>query len=73
MEHEPNIGKHERRIRFGLGFLLIGIAGLAALPVWTTVVVFCLGIKAIYTGVHHFCPLWKLLGINTYDHHEEHH
>jgi hypothetical protein len=73
MDHTFNIGKHERRIRMWLGFLLIGIAGFTALSVWGTLITFFLGIFAMYTGVHHFCPLWKLFGINTCDQHIEHH
>ena len=69
MEHPVNIGKTERRIRIGLGILLIGIGGLTAFPEWASLVAFCLGGIAIYTGIHHFCPVWKLFGINTCEHH----
>jgi len=73
MEHPVNIGKHECRLRIGLGILLIGIGGLTALPEWGSLMLFGLGVMAIYTGVHHFCPLWKLFGINTCEHPQDHH
>lgn len=74
MEHIVNIGKHERRLRIGLGIFLIGIGGLTALPEWGSLVAFCLGAIALYIGIHHFCPLWKLLGITACDQQrQEHH
>lgn len=74
MEHIVNIGKNERRLRIGLGFFLIGMGGVTALSGWGSLAAFGLGASAIYTGIHHFCPLWKLLGINTCNHHRlEHH
>lgn len=73
MEHPVNIGKNERRLRIGLGVLLVGIGGLTALPEWGSLALFCLGVIAIYTGIHHFCPLWKLFCINTCEHPQNHH
>ena len=73
MKHPVNIGRHERRIRIGIGALLIGIAGLTALSGWGTLSAFFLGMVMLYTGVHQFCPVWNLLGINTCEHHAEHH
>ncbi len=74
MKHTVNIGKHERRLRIGLGILLIGIGGLTALPEWGSLVAFFLGGIALYTGIHHFFPMRKWLGTNTcgrpHNHHE---
>lgn len=73
MKHTVNIGKHERRLRIGLGIILIGIGGLSTLPEWGSLAAFFLGAIALYTGIHHFCPVWKLLGINTCEHPQDHH
>lgn len=73
MEHEANIGRIERRIRIWIGFLFIGIAGLTALSEWGTLAAFFLGVFAMYTGIHQYCPLWKLFGISTCDHNPQHH
>jgi Inner membrane protein YgaP-like, transmembrane domain len=74
MGHIVNMGKHESRIRIGLGLFLLAIGGLTALPEWASLVAFCLGAVALYTGIHHFCPLWKWLGINTCEQqHQKHH
>ena len=67
MGHIVNIGKHECRIRIGLGLFFFATAGLTALPDWASLGAFCLGAILLYTGIHHFCPLWKWLGINTSD------
>ena len=74
MEQMVNIGRNERRIRVGMGFLLIGIGGLTATPEWVSFSFFGLAATAIYTGIRQFCPLWHALGINTRKHDPlEHH
>lgn len=64
MEQIVNIGKNESRLRIGFGFFLIGMGGVTALPGWGSLAAFGLGASLIYMGIHHFCPLWKLLGIH---------
>ena len=65
---ECNIGKTERRIRVGLGIFLLGLAGLTFLPDWPALLTFVVGAVALFTGIARFCPLWKVLGINSCDH-----
>ena len=63
-----NIGKAERRIRIGLGVLLLGIAGLTMVPDWGSALAFVLGAVALFAGIGRFCPLWKVFGVNTCGH-----
>lgn len=60
-----NVGKMERSIRIVLGFVLLAIGGLTALPTWGTVIVLVIGLVALVTGAAGYCPAWKLLGIHT--------
>ena len=60
-----NVGHIDRMIRFTVGFVLLAIAGLTALPVWGTVIALVVGTIALLTGVMGFCPAWRLFGINT--------
>ena len=62
-----NVGHSDRMIRFILGFVSLGIAGLTALPVWGTVIALVVGTIALLTGVMGFCPAWKIFGVNTCD------
>ncbi len=68
-----NIGHLERVIRITLGITLLAIAGFTALPIWGTVVTLVVGIIAFSTGIQGFCPVWRILGVNTCHHTHEHH
>jgi uncharacterized membrane protein HdeD (DUF308 family) len=61
-----NVGGIERPVRMILGVVLLLIGYLAALPAWATVTVYVLGVIAIVTGAVRFCPVWFVLGINTF-------
>lgn len=69
MERHENMGKTEGRLRILLGILLLGIAGLTVLPEWGSALTFLLGTMMLFTGIRLFCPLWKVLGISTCEHH----
>lgn len=60
-----NVGATERTIRIllGIGLVLIGYFG--PLPVWGAMTAYVVGAVALVTGAVQFCPLWKVLGVNT--------
>lgn len=60
-----NVGGVEQKVRLLLGFLALGVAALAGLPTWGTIVLGLVGVIALVTGVAGYCPLWTLLGINS--------
>jgi hypothetical protein len=62
---DKNIGFTEQKIRIGLGIVLLLVGGLANLPGWGGTVAMALGLVALVSGLIRFCPLWRLLGINT--------
>jgi len=66
----PNIGPLDRLIRLILGIVLIG-AALSGNTLFGGIAVqyvaFALGIIAILTSVIRFCPLYRILGIQTCD------
>jgi hypothetical protein len=55
-----NIGNGERIVRIGVGVLLIGLAVTGTLGAWAYI-----GIVPLVTGLVRWCPLYKLLGIDT--------
>jgi hypothetical protein len=60
-----NVGGIERPIRIVVGIGLLGVGAFAGLPVEATAVALVLGTVALVTGAIGYCPLWKLLGLNT--------
>ncbi len=60
-----NVGGIERPIRIVLGILLIGIGAFAGLPPVGTGIALAAGTIALVTGAIGFCPVWRLLGVNT--------
>ncbi len=61
-----NVGNTERMIRMGLGVVLVLIGFLGGLSPWIMAALIALGVIAIITGAVQFCPLWSVLGINTF-------
>ncbi len=58
-----NVGAYDRVIRVVIGSVLIGIASYGSgLPFITLA---CIGIIPFATGVLGWCPVYKILGINT--------
>ncbi|MHB8483616.1 MAG: YgaP family membrane protein [Nitrospiria bacterium] len=62
---KPNVGNIERVIRISLGVILLAAGYSGVLPGWGSAVFYILGVVAIVTGAISFCPLWRVLGINT--------
>jgi hypothetical protein len=60
-----NVGGIERGIRLIVGIGLLALGAFSDLPAAGTAVVLLIGTVAVLTGAIGFCPLWKLLGINT--------
>ena len=56
---EINVGSTERLIRIIVGVVIIGL-GLYFQSWWGVV-----GLIPLLTGLFRFCPLYKMLGMNT--------
>ena len=56
---EINIGSTERLLRIIIGVVIIGL-GLYFQSWWGVV-----GLILLLTGLFRFCPLYKMLGMNT--------
>jgi len=65
MEIQPNVGKLDATIRYIIGIALLVMVVLVQSP-WRWVGL--IGIVPIATAAINFCPLWRLLGINTQEH-----
>ena len=57
---EKNVGGVDQKGRLLLGLLALGIAVLAELPTWGTVVLGAVGVIALVTGSTGYCPLWTI-------------
>lgn len=69
---EKNVGKKDRKLRIGLGAILVGLGGLGQagfLPVGNTppipVILSVLGLVLVVTGYLNKCLLYRLAGIDT--------
>lgn len=60
MRFSPNVGNIDRFFRVAIGLLLVSLAITGAIGVWGYI-----GIVPIITGVTRYCPLYKLVGLNT--------
>ncbi|HCT74378.1 YgaP family membrane protein [Psychrobacter aquimaris] len=56
---EINIGSTERLLRISAGVVIIGL-GLYFQSWWGVI-----GLVPLLTGLFRFCPLYKMLGMNT--------
>jgi hypothetical protein len=57
-----NVGRIDQVIRIVLGFLLMAMFFLVESPLkWVSIV----GAVLLVTGVVRFCPLYRLIGIDT--------
>ncbi len=55
-----NIGKLDRGLRIAGGLVLIGLAASGAVGAWGYV-----GVVPLLTGLVGWCPLYRLLGVQT--------
>ena len=58
---KQNVGGIDRVLRIAVGLLLIILAATGTVGPWGW-----LGVIPLFTGVLRYCPLYALLGINTY-------
>lgn len=56
---KSNVGGVDKWLRIAVGLLLIVWAATGG-PVWVWV-----GVVPLVTGVFNFCPLYRLIGVNT--------
>lgn len=56
---QANVGGIDKWVRIALGVALIAWAVMGG-PVWAWI-----GVVPLATGLFNFCPLYKVLGINT--------
>ena len=57
---KTNVGLIDRVIRISLGLLLLGLYATNVIGAWGLV-----GVVPLATGLVRFCPLYRLLGIQT--------
>jgi Inner membrane protein YgaP-like, transmembrane domain len=57
---KTNLGVVDRVLRVVIGLVLVAWVLLASGPTWAW-----LGIVPLFTGIINFCPLYRLLGINS--------
>jgi len=57
---KSNVGGIDRALRILLGLALIVLAATGTIGVWGWI-----GLVFLATGVFRFCPLYRLLGLNT--------
>jgi len=55
-----NIGKLDRGLRIVAGLVLIGLAASGAVGAWGYI-----GVVPLLTGLVGWCPLYRLLGVQT--------
>ena len=65
MDMQPNVGKLDATIRYIVGIaLLLMVVLLDSAWRWVGLI----GIVPIVSAAINFCPLWRVLGINTQEH-----
>ena len=57
---KQNAGSLDRILRIVAGLVLIGLAATGTVGVWGWI-----GVVPLATGLFNFCPLYRLVGINT--------
>ena len=62
---ENNVGFRDRAIRIAAGILLLALAVFK--PDWSFSWLGWIGVVPVVTGIWGWCPLYKVLGINTGD------
>lgn len=60
-----NVGGIDRFLRVALGIVLVLVGLFSPISGGVKNIVFIVAVIALFTGVVGFCPLWKILGINT--------
>lgn len=59
-----NVGNIDRLMRIALGIVLVLIPIMSGFSTWTTIAGI-IGVIAIATAGMRFCPLYRILGIQT--------
>mgnify|MGYP003606439242 CR=1 FL=1 len=57
---KQNAGSLDRILRIVAGLVLIGLAATGTVGVWGWI-----GVVPLLTGIVGFCPLYRLVGMNT--------
>jgi hypothetical protein len=64
-----NVGTIDRVLRLALGLVLVGLPVLTEFDLWQNALagygVPALGVVLVLTAAVRFCPLYRLLGVNT--------
>lgn len=55
-----NIGRIDQVLRIAVGLLLLALVATQTIGLWGLI-----GIVPLATGLFRFCPLYRMLGINT--------
>lgn len=69
MFKSSNVGTTDRAIRMAIGLILIVVPFAIELTLWTNPVTrwvsIAVGLVLVATAMGRFCPLYRLLGVNT--------
>ncbi|MDH4028223.1 MAG: DUF2892 domain-containing protein [Nitrospirota bacterium] len=68
---KKNVGGIDRNIRIAAGIALLAAGIFAPLGVGWKTGMFAVSLVALATAFTGLCPLWSVLGINTYKEHRE--
>lgn len=58
---KKNVGGIDKVLRILVGLVLIGLTLAGAIGVWGWI-----GVVPLATGLFNFCPLYTLIGVNSY-------
>jgi len=68
---KKNVGGVDRNVRIVAGIVLLVGGVFAPVGVGWKIGMFAVSLVAFATAFTGFCPLWSVLGINTYKEHKE--
>ncbi|MBI4408280.1 MAG: DUF2892 domain-containing protein [Gemmatimonadetes bacterium] len=66
MNTSYNVGRRDQALRLVLGFALMVAGASGLLSAWPSLGFTVVGAMAILTGIARVCPLYRLVGINTF-------
>jgi hypothetical protein len=59
-----NVGRHDKSIRLVVGLVLLTLAVFSLSGAWATIAG-VMGLFLMGTGFFGFCPIYRLIGLNT--------
>lgn len=60
-----NVGGADRAVRLIVGSLLVAVPIVVELPGWWGLLPFVIGVVLVLTGAFRYCPVNRLLGVDS--------